>query len=74
MLGISVRCVEHCQELMDSRGSAGRCCILRTRDIEEDELYSDDDESELDEEDEEYWSSDELGIDPEDLYDAADGI
>ena len=41
------------------------------------EPYLNDDDDELEDyelDDDQYWDTDELGIDPEDLYDAADGI
>ena len=53
------------------RGSVARSYISRTREELEEELYSSDDDEELDDE---YWDTDELGIDPEDLYDAANDI
>ena len=56
---------------MALRESAARSYISRDRELDEDELYSSDDDEELDDE---YWDADELGIDPEDLYDAADGF
>ena len=69
----SARFVERSQERMDSNESAGKSYILRTREELEDELYSENDE-ELSDDEDPYWDTDELGIDPEDLYDAANGI
>ena len=63
-----------CPALMALSAFVARSCTSRTQENPEDELYSSDDDEELDEEDDEYWDTDELGIDPEDLYDAADGI
>ena len=69
----SARFVERSQERMDSNESAGKFYTSRTREELEDELYSDDDD-ELSDDEDPYWDTDELGIDPEDLYDAANGI
>ena len=64
------------QGSMEQSGFVKRCSISVAPNILEDEwsLDDDDENDDDDDDDEDYWDPDELGIDPEDLYDATDGI
>ena len=80
----SARCVELSQEHTDSKESAEKYYVSPHHidpmddpfSESDDELSDEDEDEDYDDEDDEdpYWSTDELGIDPEDLYDAANDI